>query len=144
MLKSGIAILCEGLSKLRTSERSLYLTGNGGSAGVASHVVTDFFDLAKLKAMTLHESSLMTCMFNDVLIATRSSGKSTNIRNAATEAAASGSYAVTFSGFASDNPPRSWGDLNLWRDSSYYGHVDIGHQFLLHNFSDGFGAGTEG
>jgi D-sedoheptulose 7-phosphate isomerase len=37
----------------------------GGSAAVASHSVTDFVNVAGLRAMTLHESSLITCMAND-------------------------------------------------------------------------------
>jgi D-sedoheptulose 7-phosphate isomerase len=162
-LEEGMAELCDRLSQLRKGEQSLYLIGNGGSAGVASHSVTDFFNVAKLRATTLHESSLMTCMANDfgyenafarmvkqmvkagdVVIAISSSGKSMNIRNAATEAANSGCYVITLSGFAHDNPLRFLGDLNIWLDSSDYGLVEIGHQFLLHNISDRFGAGLVG
>lgn len=162
-LEEGMAELCDRLSQLRKGEQSLYLIGNGGSAGVASHSVTDFFNVAKLRAATLHESSLMTCMANDfgyenafarmvkqmvkagdVVIAISSSGKSMNIRNAATEATNAGGYVVTLSGFAHDNPLRFLGDLNIWLDSSDYGLVEIGHQFLLHNISDRFGAGLVG
>ncbi|MCG3771048.1 MAG: Phosphoheptose isomerase [Nitrosomonadaceae bacterium] len=158
-LEEGMAALCDRLSQLRKDGQNLYLIGNGGSAGVASHSVTDFFNVAKLRAATLHESSLMTCMANDfgyenafarmvkqmmkvgdVVIAISSSGKSMNIRNAATEATNAGGYVVTLSGFAHDNPLRFLGDLNIWLDSSDYGLVEIGHQFLLHNISDRFGA----
>lgn len=159
-LEQGMAALCDRLSQLRKGGQNLYLIGNGGSAGVASHSVTDFFNVAKLRATTLHESSLMTCMANDfgyenafahmvkqmvtvgdVVIAISSSGKSMNIRNAATEATNAGGYVVTLSGFAHDNPLRFLGDMNIWLDSSDYGLVEIGHQFLLHNISDRFGAG---
>lgn len=162
-LEAGITSVCDRLSQLRKDGQSLYLLGNGGSAGVASHAVTDFFNVAKLRATTLHESSLMTCMANDygyenafarmvrqmvkpkdVVIAISSSGKSMNIRNAATEAANAGGYVVTLSGFAHDNPLRFLGDLNIWLDSFDYGHVEIGHQFLLHNIADRFGAGLVG
>lgn len=159
-LETGMADLCRRLSQLRNSGHNLYLIGNGGSAAVASHAVTDFFNVANLRATTLHESSLMTCMANDfgyenafgrmvkrmvksgdVVIAISSSGKSMNIRNAAMEATNAGGYLVTFSGFAHDNPLRFLGDLNFWIDSTDYGMVEIGHQFLLHNISDRFGAG---
>lgn len=91
------------LKDLRQRGGYLYFVGNGGSAGVASHAVTDFLNVGKLRATTLHESALLTCMSNDygyeaafariistvaspkdVLIAIRSSGQSRNIRNAAT------------------------------------------------------------
>jgi D-sedoheptulose 7-phosphate isomerase len=132
----------------------VYLVGNGGSAGVASHAATDFFN-SELRALTLHECSLMTCMANDfgydnafarmlsqmvepgdLVVAISSSGKSMNIRNAATQAAARNGQVITLSGFASDNPLRSAGSINFWLDSSDYGMVEIGHQFILHNISD--------
>jgi D-sedoheptulose 7-phosphate isomerase len=144
---------------VRKNARNLYLVGNGGSAGVASHSATDFFNVAKLKAVTLHESALLTCMANDfgyenafarmlsqmvqpgdVVIAISSSGNSPNIRNAATQARENGGTVVTLSGFASDNLLRSMGEINIWLDSNQYGLVEIGHQFILHNVSDRFGA----
>ncbi len=162
-LEEGISILCHQLSDLRSKGHSLYVIGNGGSAGVASHAVTDFFNVAKLRATTLHESSLMTCMANDfgyenayarivrqmvkpgdTVITISSSGKSMNIRNAATVAADAGGFVVTLSGFAPDNPLRFLGAINIWLDSNDYGFVEIGHQFLLHNIADRFGSGLVG
>lgn len=159
-LEAGMEDLWRRLNQLRNDGGHLYVIGNGGSAAVASHAATDFFNVANLKATTLHESSLMTCMANDfgyenafgrmikqmvkagdMVIAISSSGKSMNIRNAAMEATNAGGYLVTFSGFAHDNPLRFLGDLNFWIDSTDYGMVEIGHQFLLHNISDRFGAG---
>src|SRR3989338_9319231 len=80
---------------------SIYVIGNGGSAAVASHITTDFVNACHLRAHTLHESSLITCMTNDygheksfaylvqimmkpndTLIAISSSGQSINICNA--------------------------------------------------------------
>lgn len=154
-LEEGIQALFTLLSDLRSVRGSLFLLGNGGSAGVASHAATDFMNVAKLKALTLHESSLLTCMSNDygyqnaiarmisqmaeprdVVIAISSSGNSMNIRNAAQQATAKGAQVVTFSGFAADNPLRSMGEMNFWIDSCDYGFVEVGHQFLLHNMSD--------
>lgn len=154
-LEGAMGAFCDVLTKMREAGGSLYLVGNGGSAGVVSHATTDFVNVGKLKAYTLHDSSLLTCMSNDygyenayarllaqmatpgdVLIAISSSGKSVNIRNAAEETARQGGRVVTFSGFAPDTPLRSMGDLNFWVDSNDYGFVEIAHQFLLHNASD--------
>ena len=41
------------------------VAGNGGSAAVASHCATDLVNAGQIRAMTLHESSLLTCMTND-------------------------------------------------------------------------------
>ncbi|HIN87164.1 MAG TPA: hypothetical protein EYN05_00700 [Nitrospinaceae bacterium] len=41
------------------------MIGKGGSAAVVSHILTDFINVAGLRASTLHESSLITCMAND-------------------------------------------------------------------------------
>ena len=143
------------LRELRSRNGSVYVVGNGGSASVASHSVTDFVKVAKLRATTLHDASLITCMANDfgyenafaqilgtvalpgdALLAISSSGNSPNIRNAASVACRKGCSVVTLSGFAADNPLRSAGDLNIWLDSHDYGMVEIGHQFVLHNLAD--------
>lgn len=143
------------LRDLRRRNGSLYLIGNGGSAAVASHSVTDFVNVAHLRATTLHDSSLITCMANDYgyenafarilstlagpldgLIAISSSGKSPNICNAASKVRELGGFVVTLSGFSPDNPLRALGNLNLWLNSRDYGMVEIGHLFALHNVAD--------
>lgn len=152
---SALADLAGRLVELREARGGLYLFGNGGSAAIAGHAATDFFNVGRLKATTLHESSLMTCMSNDfgyenayarqlaqwlrpgdMVIAISSSGNSANIRNAAKESASKGAYLVTMSGFCENNPLRGLGDLNFWLNSKDYGYVEVGHQFLLHNVSD--------
>lgn len=162
-LETGIEIICARLLDLKNAARHLFIVGNGGSAAVASHAVTDFFNVAKLKALTLHESSLTTCMANDygyenafsrlieqmasegdMLIAISSSGRSPNVCNAVLAAKRNGGYVFTMSGFNADNPLRKLGDLNLWLDSGDYGLVEIGHQSILHNISDRFGCGILG
>jgi D-sedoheptulose 7-phosphate isomerase len=154
-LEAAVSAACDRLVEARAGGRKVYLVGNGGSAGVASHAATDFFNAAKLRALTLHESSMMTCMANDfgyenafarmlsqlvepgdLVVTISSSGKSMNIRNAARQAAKSGGQVITLSGFAGDNPLRSMGGINFWLDSTDYGMVEIGHQFILHNLSD--------
>lgn len=146
------------LIKQRENKNSIYIIGNGGSASVASHAQIDFLNVAKLKAQVLHESSTITCMANDfgyenafariletmlskddLLIAISSSGQSQNICKAVLQAKKIGAKVITFSGFKFDNPLRLSGDLNYWLNSSDYGFVEIGHQFILHNLSDRFG-----
>ena len=143
------------LRGLREREGGLYLAGNGGSAAVASHSATDFVNAGRIRAMSLHESSLITCMTNDfgyenafarilsvyarpadVLIAISSSGKSPNIRNAAARVRELGGTVITLSGFAPDNPLRTLGDVNIWVDSRDYGLVELCHQFILQNAAD--------
>lgn len=162
-IEAGIAAVAETLAGVRRDNGSVYVIGNGGSAGIASHVITDFVNVAKLRAFTLHDSSLLTCMANDygyenafarllnqmakpgdALIAISSSGRSANIRNAAAKVTGIGGKVITLSGFAGDNPLRSLGDINIWLDSTDYGFIEIGHQFLLHNVADRFGAGVLG
>lgn len=156
-LEVAIVSLQERLLKLKNNHQNLYIIGNGGSAGVAAHAVTDFFNVAKIRATTLHESSLLTCMANDfgyenavarmlaqllnpgdVVVAISSSGNSMNMRNAATTACEKGAYLVTLSGFSNDNPLRQLGHMNIWLDSDDYGFVEVGHQFILHNIADRF------
>ena len=143
------------LVRLRDRKGRLFVVGNGGSAGVASHAVTDFLNVGRLRATTLHDPALLTCMSNDygyevafanvlkvmaepddVLIAISSSGKSMNIRNAVEAMRALGGTCITLSGFESSNPLRAMGDFNFWLDSKDYGMVEIGHQFILHNIAD--------
>ena len=142
------------LEKLRDRGGNLFLVGNGGSAGVVSHILTDFINVNKLNARTLHESSLLSCMSNDygyensfseplstlarekdLLIAVSSSGRSPNIHNAVKSVKKAGGEAITLSGFDEDNPLRSMGNLNVWLDSTNYGLVEIGHLFYLHYLS---------
>lgn len=157
-LEAGIVCAQQILGAARERAGSVYLVGNGGSAGIASHATTDFVNVAKLRAQTVHDSSLLTCMANDygyenafarilaqlarpgdVLVAISSSGKSMNIRNAVESVKRIGGTVLTLSGFDRANPLRAMGDLNVWLDSRDYGFVEIGHQFILHNIADRFG-----
>jgi D-sedoheptulose 7-phosphate isomerase len=152
--EQGIQKNLRMLEGLRDRGGNLFLVGNGGSAGVVSHILTDFINVDKLNARTLHESSLVTCMGNDygyentfsqplsilarkgdVLVAVSSSGCSENIHNAVKAIKKVGGEAITLSGFGHDNPLRSMGDLNIWLDSKSYGLVEIGHLFYLHYLS---------
>ncbi|HLB43373.1 MAG TPA: SIS domain-containing protein [Gammaproteobacteria bacterium] len=158
-LESALTQVMNCLHELIKTNNKLYIIGNGGSAAVASHALVDFVNVAKIQAQVLHESSLMTCMANDygyenvysrtlstymkkedILIAISSSGKSLNICNAAKVAKEKDAKVVTLTGFSENNPLRKLGDYNFWLNSEDYGYVEVGHQFILHNLSDRFGA----
>ena len=154
-VEDGILCAMQILRAARERGSSVYLVGNGGSAGIASHAATDFVNVAKLRAQTIHDPSILTCMANDygyenafarilstlaqprdALTAISSSGKSPNICNAAAKVRELGGSVITLFGFAPDNPLRALGNLNIWLDSHDYGMVEIGHQFVLHNIAD--------
>ena len=159
-LEAGLKTVVDTIAEVRENRRNVYVIGNGGSAAVASHVANDLVNVVKIRATTLHDSSLLTCMANDygyenafsrilatianpedLLIAISSSGRSMNMCNAAKQMTDSGGRVLTLTGFARDNPLRSLGDINLWLDSNDYGFVEVGHQFALHNISDRFASG---
>ena len=148
----------KNLNLLKDAEKKntcVFLVGNGGSASIVSHISNDFVNVAKIRAFTLHESSMLTCMSNDygyenvyskplatlaqkndLLIAVSSSGKSPNIINAANCIKKVGGKVITLSGFSKDNPLRKIGSVNFWLNSSDYGLVEVGHMFFLHCLSD--------
>ena len=135
---------------LRKSGNKIVLVGNGGSAAMSSHVSVDFVKVAGVRAINFNEADLITCFANDygyqhwvenaleayadagdLLILISSSGKSSNIINAAVKARSLGMSIITFSGFAGNNPLRSLGDLNFWADSSEYNTVEMTHHIWL-------------
>ncbi len=143
------------LTLLRERKSHVYVIGNGGSASIASHLVIDLLNMSKIKAHTLYNSSMLTCISNDhgyenvfkkpleimieqedILIAISSSGESDNILNAVEYANSKNIYTVTLSGFSEGNQLKTMGDINIWLDSTDYGIVEIGHGLLLHNIAD--------
>ena len=129
--------------------------GNGGSAGIASHLAIDYSKNGSLPAMAFNDSSAITCLSNDygfeyvfakqiefharkgdVLIAISSSGKSINILNAVAVARKVGCNVITFSGFQPQNPLSKLGDVNFYIDSKEYGYVEVSHVALGHSILD--------
>jgi len=54
------------LEKAREAGRQVFIAGNGGSAGTASHMAADLCKMAEIKAISLVENaSLMTALIND-------------------------------------------------------------------------------
>lgn len=133
----------------------LIFVGNGGSAAIASHMATDYSKNGNLRALAMNDGSTLTCLGNDygyehvfakqlefharpgdLLVAISSSGRSANILNAVTAGTKAGCTVLTLSGFASNNPLRAAGDLNLYVASPLYGFVEIGHLTLCHAILD--------
>jgi D-sedoheptulose 7-phosphate isomerase len=133
----------------------VYVIGNGGSSGIASHFCTDLLRTLEIAAATLSDSNILTCFANDfgyenvyklpllrnlrshdLLVAISSSGQSPNIIEAVRVAKEKKTSVMSLSGFSPHNPLRRLGDLNFWLDSSDYGLVETGHFFLLHTIVD--------
>jgi D-sedoheptulose 7-phosphate isomerase len=133
----------------------LMFIGNGGSAGIASHMAIDYSKNGNIRATAFNDGSALTCLANDLgyenvfakqvdlharkgdlLLAISSSGKSPNILKACTTASERGCTIYTFSGFGADNPLRKWGDLNFYVGSGEYGFVEITHLALIHSLLD--------
>lgn len=129
--------------------------GNGGSAGIASHMATDWLKNGGFAAMAFNDAAALTCIANDlgydqvfalsverhgregdVLFAISSSGRSPSILNAVVAARRSHIKVVTLSGFDADNPLRKLGDLNFWIPDGHYGFVEIAHLALCHAILD--------
>jgi len=129
--------------------------GNGGSAAIASHMATDYSKNGGLRAWSMNDASMLTCLANDygyehvfskqiefhgrpgdMLVAISSSGQSANILGAVTAARKLGCTVLTLSGFKPDNPLRKAGDMNVYLDSAAYGYVEIGHLALCHAILD--------
>ncbi len=144
--------------RMRAAHRDggkLMFVGNGGSAGIASHMAIDYSKNGNLRALAFNDGAALTCLGNDlgysqvfarqielhgrvgdVLIAISSSGRSPNILNAVEAARATGCWVMTLSGFAADNPLCRQGDVNLHTPNGEYGFVEITHLALLHAILD--------
>lgn len=149
--RSAIRMIRETVEK----KGIVYVIGNGGSAGIASHFSNDLMKALRVPSQTFYDSNLMTCLSNDIgyenvfsfplerllkpadlLVAISSSGKSPNILNAVQVAIQRKAPAITLSGFLGKNPLRTMGELNFWVDRNDYGLVETAHFFLLHTIID--------
>jgi phosphoheptose isomerase len=137
---------------LRTREQGgrVIFIGNGGSAGIASHLAIDLSKNASVPAACFSDASMMSCLANDYgfedwiahavrlsaragdcLVAISSSGRSANILKAVAKAREMKLGVITLSGMRADNPLRKLGDINYWVDSLSYNIVETAHQFWM-------------
>lgn len=129
--------------------------GNGGSAGIASHLAIDFSKNGNLRSMAFNDPSALTCLGNDLgyenvfakqidfhartgdmLIAISSSGRSPNILRGVSAARQRKCSVVTFSGFDDGNNLRGLGDVNFYVRSKEYGFVEVAHLSICHAILD--------
>lgn len=154
-LEQAFAAAAAILLEARSAGRKSLVLGNGGSAAIAAHVQTDLAHSIGLRAMVLHEPSLLTAQANDhgyprafanllalwadpgdVLLAVSSSGRSPNLLEAARAARERGLRVLTWTGFDPGNPLRLLGDLNFHVACGEYGPVESAHAVLLHQLTD--------
>ncbi len=133
----------------------LMFVGNGGSAGIASHMAIDFSKNGGMPALCFNDGAALTCLANDfgyeevfarqlqfharrgdVLFAISSSGSSPNILRAVEVAREIGCQVITISGFRADNPLRTLGDVNFHVGACEYGIVEVAHTALIHAVVD--------
>jgi D-sedoheptulose 7-phosphate isomerase len=154
-LDRAIENVVDLLIACRKRENMVMFVGNGGSAAIASHIATDLLKNADIRAMAFNDSSLLTCISNDlgyenvfkkpieilskkgdILFAISSSGSSKNILNAANAARKRGCFVITLSGFKKDNRLRKLGDINFYAPSESYGYTEIVHSIICHCIVD--------
>jgi len=133
----------------------LYIIGNGGSAGMASHMAADACKNGHLRAMAFNDVALLTATSNDLgydqvfslplerlarpgdlLIAISSSGNSPNIVRALETSRRLSLEAVTLTGMHADNRARMLGDVNFHVPLIRYGWTESAHQVILHYWFD--------
>jgi D-sedoheptulose 7-phosphate isomerase len=154
-LADAATALMECARATHAAGNKLIFVGNGGSAAIASHMATDYSKNGGVRAMALNDSSMLTCLGNDLgydrvfakqlelyarkgdlVITISSSGRSANILNAVDAAVAAGCTVATLSGFTPDNPLRRKGEWNFFVASDRYGFVEIGHLTICHAVLD--------
>ncbi|HEV3218058.1 MAG TPA: SIS domain-containing protein [Vicinamibacterales bacterium] len=141
--------------QLHERDGCLFIIGNGGSAGMASHMAADACKNGHLRALALNDAAMITATSNDLsydqvfslplerlarkgdlLVTISSSGNSPNIVRALETARGMGLEVVTLSGQRPDNRSRGLGDLNFYVPLQRYGWAESAHQILLHYWFD--------
>lgn len=155
LMEDGFNDISENLKKWHKEGNTAWFIGNGGSAGIASHMATDYSKNGGIRALSLNDASSITCLANDMgyeqvfafpllmnaracdtVFAVSSSGASPNILKAVEAASERGCFIYTFSGFNPDNPLRKMGDINFYVPSQKYGFVEVTHLAILHAILD--------
>jgi len=139
------------LIKRITSNNSIHIFGNGGSASIASHFSMDLTNNSKIKCLSYNDPAIITCYANnfqfenwisraiekygkknDILILISSSGKSKNMVNGLKSARLKKfKKIITFTGFEKINYLSKNSDINFWINSKEYNVIENSHQFYL-------------
>ncbi len=140
---------------LQQRDAQLFIIGNGGSAAMASHMVTDALVIARLRANALNDPTALTATANDfsfeqtfstqldrlaragdLVVAVSQSGNSPNIVRAVEASRPRRIGTVTLSAMQADNRCRTAGDLNFYVPLARYGLAQSAHQVILHYWFD--------
>ena len=154
-LQEGSEKAIQMILEVGAASGKVMLAGNGGSAAIVSHVHNDLCKAVGVRALVFTEQPLLTALANDdgygsvfeapvelwaqpgdLLITVSSSGRSENIVRVLKSAVEKECQVITFSGFDSDNPSRTTGDLNFYVASDVYGYVETAHAALAHFITD--------
>ena len=127
-LDAGIEWVIDASTDAHRNGNKVMFIGNGGSAGIASHMAIDYSKNGNIRALAFNDGAALTCLGNDLgyenvfakqldmharpgdlLMAISSSGRSRNILNSVEVARKRGCKIVTLSGFSGDNPLRQAG-----------------------------------
>lgn len=154
-LEKGCEWVRRAAHQAHDAGNKIIFVGNGGSAGIASHLAIDFSKNGGLRALAFNDPSALTCLGNDLgyenvfakqlefharsgdfLIAISSSGRSPNILSAVRVARSRDCKVATFSGFMEENELRRTGDVNFYVRAREYGFVEVAHLALLHAVLD--------
>ena len=134
----------------------IFIIGNGGSCAIAEHISTDLNKRCKVKAHTLSNNSLATCLSNDYgyenaleqwlhineinefdyLVAISSSGKSPNILNAIQHALTNKIPVMAIFGMDGNVDDFYWDDGDntfIHIDSHNYGIIELTTEIILHS-----------
>jgi len=155
-LGEGVEFTIGLFRRIQESNKTVWWVGNGGSSAICSHISLDLINKGKMHSAVLTDYCLITCMSNDygyesvfskplevvasrgdLLVAISSSGRSKNILKCTKVAIKKNMKLITLSGFENNNP--LWNqraDVSFYIPSRTYGHVEMGHQVLLHALVD--------
>ena len=154
-IENAVVAMGEQMRAAHRRGNKLMFVGNGGSAGICSHMAIDYSKNGGMRATAFNDGAALTCLGNDlgfeqvfatqidlharpedVLIAISSSGRSKNILNAVAVARQRNCVVFTLSGFDATNDLRGLGDMNIYVASGEYGIVEIAHAWILHAVLD--------
>lgn len=151
----GIQRIVDIIRECKKNKKTLYICGNGGSAGIAQHMTADFIKNGGLRTYNMYGSSTITCISNDlsyeyvfskqlellandgdVLIAISSSGESENIVRSINTIKLLNGKVITFTGFKENNRINKMGDYNVYVPVENYGMVESIHNLVLQQIVD--------
>jgi len=154
-LEEGCEWLRKTAHETHDAGNKIMFIGNGGSAGIASHLAIDYSKNGGLRSLAFNDPVALTCLSNDLgyenvfakqieihavpgdlLIAISSSGQSRNILEAVTAARRRDCKVVTYSGFTESNELRQIGDVNFYVRANEYCFVEVAHLALCHSVLD--------